>query len=112
MLSRVPAGPRRPVADADGAAIASLITAFFIPPVAIILGVVAQNQAHRRDLRPSAVAVWGTLLGAVFTVGVIIAVIVVAANQPDATQQWINCINNAVSNGQDPNVVCPPSPGP
>ena len=54
-------------AEADGAAIASLISAFFIPLLAIILGHVSRGQAKRRGLQPSAVATWGTVLGYVFT---------------------------------------------
>jgi hypothetical protein len=68
-----------PRAEADGAAIASLISAFFIPLLAIILGHVSRGQAKRRGLQPSAVATWGTVLGYVFTGLTVLVVILLVA---------------------------------
>lgn len=65
----------RPVADADGAAIASLIMAVVIPPLGIILGWIAISQAQRKGLRQSGAASWGLILGMLFTVAGIIAAI-------------------------------------
>jgi len=59
--------PAKPVAPADGAAIASLIAAFFIPFVAIVLGHVSRGTAKRAGYKPSAAATWGCVLGWVFT---------------------------------------------
>jgi hypothetical protein len=70
--------PVQPKADADGAAIASLIIAFFIPPLGIILGHVSRGQAKRAGRRPSAAATWGTVLGYVFTVLTVILIAAVA----------------------------------
>lgn len=67
----------RPRADADGAAIAALILAFFFPPLGIILGHVSRGQARRRGLRPSVPATLGCVLGYVFTVLGILGIIMI-----------------------------------
>ena len=68
-----------PRAEADGAAITALITAFFAPLLAIIFGHISRGQAKRKGLRPSAVATWGLVLGYVFTGLAVLLVISLAA---------------------------------
>src|SRR5260370_6870314 len=57
----------RPRADADGAAIAALITAFFFAPLGIIFGHVSRGQAKRRGRQPSVTATAGCVPGSIFT---------------------------------------------
>jgi hypothetical protein len=64
----------------NGLAIASLICAFFIPIVAIILGHIALNQIKQTGQEGRGLALAGTILGYVFTgLGLIIACIYVIA---------------------------------
>jgi hypothetical protein len=64
----------------NGLAIASLICAFFIPIVAIILGHIALNQIKQTGQEGRGLALAGTILGYVFTgIGLIIACIYVIA---------------------------------
>jgi peptidyl-prolyl cis-trans isomerase B (cyclophilin B) len=98
----ITAPPRlRPKANADGAAIAALICAFFIPPLGVIFGHVSRGQAKRAGQQPSAVATWGAVLGYVFTaltVIVIIAVIVAAVkfgSNPPTSPPGINGLTPA-----------------
>lgn len=95
-----------PVADADGAAIAGLITAFVIPPLGIVFGAVSRAQARRKGERPSGVATAALVLGCLFTVIMFIVVIVVAASGPDPMQVFTNCVNQAIANGENPS-QCP-----
>lgn len=62
----------------------------------------SRGQAKRKGLQPSGVATAGTVLGYLFTVCsvlvfVVLAAAVGAANDP--TQQFIDCVNNAIANG-------------
>jgi len=66
-------GQHAQVADADGAAIADLIVAFFIPPLGVVFGHVSWNQAKRRGLRPSGVATGAIYLGYIFSIIAVIA---------------------------------------
>ena len=75
-----------PRAEADGAAITALITAFFAPLLAIIFGHISRGQAKRKGLRPSAVATWGLVLGYVFTgLAVLLVIILVVATAKTAS---------------------------
>jgi hypothetical protein len=64
----------------DGLAIASLICAFFIPPLAIVFGHVSRHQAKKEHRAKSGIALAGLILGWIFTaVGIIVAIAVSAA---------------------------------
>jgi hypothetical protein len=103
LASRIEQGaPPPPQADADGAAIAALICAFFVPILGIIFGHVSRGQAKRAGKQPSGVATAGCVLGYIFTaitIIVIIAVAVAAAKAANSVQMacdvtnpnWPNC---------------------
>lgn len=97
----------RPIADADGTAIASLITAILIPPLGIVFGAVHISQAHRKGLQASGLASWGIGLGILLTLGWVIFVIALAAAVSKGTS-FQDCVNNAILNGADPSIVCTP----
>jgi len=67
---------RKPVADADAAAILSLVFAFLLPPLGFALGLISEGDARRKGFQPSQAAQWGTVLGLMFTV---LAVVLIAA---------------------------------
>ena len=69
-------------AEADGAAIASLICAFLLAPAAIVLGHTSRGKARRGGMRPALVATWGTVLGYIATGfwALVIAGAIAAAN--------------------------------
>jgi Domain of unknown function (DUF4190) len=88
-LPSTQSAPLPPTADADGAAIAALICAFFFPILGIIFGHVSRGQAKRAGKQPSGVATAGCVLGYIFTaitVIVIIAVAVAAAKAASSVQ--------------------------
>jgi hypothetical protein len=70
------AGPRTNVL-----AIVSLVAAFFIPLVGIITGHIALGQIKRTGEAGHGLALWGTILGYVFTV-IYLIIIVVSAILP------------------------------
>ena len=57
-------------------AIISLIAAFFVAPAAIVCGHIALSQIKKMGEQGRGLALAGTVLGYVFTVGAIIAVII------------------------------------
>jgi hypothetical protein len=72
------AGGKLP-SEHDGFAIASLVTAFFVPILAIIFGHLSNHRANLAHRAKSALAVTGLVLGYVFTgITALIIVIVVA----------------------------------
>jgi hypothetical protein len=77
-LANTQGAPPPPTADADGAAIAGLICAFFIAILGIIFGHVSRSQAKRAGKQPSGVATAGSVLGYIFTAITVIAIIAVA----------------------------------
>lgn len=94
--------PTKAPAVSNGLAISAFILAFFVPPAAIVLGHVSRGEARRADRQPSGLATAGLVLGYIFTVLAVLAVVIVvaaAANTGDATDQYINCVNQAIANG-------------
>jgi hypothetical protein len=69
----VPAAPAT-AGGTSGLAIAGIIIDFVIAPLGLILSIVAKSQARKAGLR-STVATVGIVLGIVFTVGDVIAII-------------------------------------
>jgi peptidyl-prolyl cis-trans isomerase B (cyclophilin B) len=75
----------------NGLAIASLICAFFVPIVAIILGHIALSQIKKTGQEGRGLALAGTILGYVFTGFIVlyfcavIAIFVLAANAPGSS---------------------------
>jgi hypothetical protein len=67
----------------DGLAIASLICAFFIPPLGIVFGHVSRHMAKKEHRPKSGIALAGLILGWIFTaitaIGIIVAIAVGAA---------------------------------
>ncbi len=88
--------PQAPVQH-DGLAIASLICAFFIPPLGIVFGHVSRHAAKQAHRAKSGIALAGLILGYIFTAaGIIVAIAVGAAvsssttavsGQPSASSQ-------------------------
>lgn len=82
----------KPVAEADGAAIAALILSFFVPLAGLILAYCHFSAAKRRGYAPSGVAVAGLIIswvGTVFGVlflAIFIASIIMAASQTGSYQ--------------------------
>jgi Domain of unknown function (DUF4190) len=104
-----PAPESRPPGEAvhDGLAIASLVLSLVYigglgSLLAVIFGHKSRGEARRAGRQPSGMATAGLVLGYIglaVTVIAVIVIIAVAASQPDATQQYINCVNNAIANG-------------
>ena len=75
----------------NGLAIASLICAFFVPIVAIILGHIALNQIKQTGQEGRGLALAGTILGYVFTGFILlyfcalIAIFIFAASAPGSS---------------------------
>lgn len=90
----------------DGLSITGFVLAFVLPLIGFILSWVAIAAAHRDGRRTSGLAVAGLVIGGLICL-VVVVIVAVAANQPDPTQQWINCLNQQLNN---PNLVCP-APG-
>ena len=84
--------PLPPRADADGAAIAALICAFFIPILGIVFGHVSRGQAKRAGKQPSGVATAGCVLGYVFTGFTALFVIVFAIAAAKASYDLNNVV--------------------
>lgn len=64
----------------DGLAIASLISAFFIPPLGIVFGHMSHHVAKQAHRARSGIATAGLVLGYLFTaIGIIVAIVVAAA---------------------------------
>ena len=74
----------------------------------IVLGHISNHQAKLAGRQRSGLAVAAVVLGYLAIVAVtIVATVLVAGSSPDQTQQYINCLNNAINTGQDASVVCP-----
>ena len=63
----------------DGLAVASLICAFFIPPLGVIFGHASDRVAAQEGRRRSGLAVAGIVLGCVGTIGWLVAFIALVA---------------------------------
>ena len=75
-MGPVPPGPQAPL---NTLAWVSVVVAFIVSPVAIVLGVVARKQIARTGERGRGLATLGTVLGSVFTaIGIATAVLVLA----------------------------------
>ena len=76
----------------------------------IILGHISNHQAKQAGRQRSGLAIAAVVLGyAALAALAIVVIILVAGSSTDPTQQYINCLNNAINNGQDPSVACPSS---
>lgn len=100
----------------DTLAILALVLCIIVPVVGwllgIVLGHISNHQAKAAGRRRSGLAIAAVVLGYAAVVIVAIVAIVWVAGQPaspDPTQQFINCLNNAINTGQDPSVACPSS---
>ena len=82
--------PPPPPRGTNGMAIAALICAFVFAPAGIVLGVIARNQIKRTGEDGRGLATAGLVLGVVFTVLGLIAVIL-----------WIVAVYWLVKNGND-----------
>ena len=61
----------------DGLAIASLVSAFFIPPLGIIFGHISHHVSKQAHRARSGIATAGLVLGYLFTaIGIIVAIVV------------------------------------
>jgi hypothetical protein len=70
----------RPRADADGAAIAAIITVWFLPLLGVILGHVSRGAAKRHGLEPASVATAAMIIGYIgLALGVLLGIMVVLA---------------------------------
>lgn len=108
-ITTAEAPERKPPGEAvhDGLAVASLVLSLVYVGglgslLAVIFGHKSRGAARRAGRQPSGLATAGLVLGYIglaVTVIVVIVIIAVAASQPDATQQYINCVNNAIANG-------------
>ena len=103
---RAPQGPQAPL---NTLAWVSVVVAFFVSPVAILLGILARKQIARTGERGRGLATLGAVLGSVFTViGIATTVIVlVLATQVTAAIQAATPVPAPV-----PSVVTPPSAAP
>lgn len=72
-------------AEHDGFAIASLVTAFFLPILGIIFGHLSNHRAKLAHRAKSGLAVAGLVLGYVFTVISVLVIIIVAAAASSTT---------------------------
>lgn len=101
----VPGPPRsQPVrlpSRATGIDVTAFILAFLIPLIGAIIGMVAIADAHKQGRQASGLAVAAVVIGwvAVLIVVIVVIAVAVAHQSPDPTQQYINCMNNAIANG-------------
>jgi ABC-type Fe3+ transport system permease subunit len=87
----------------DGLAITAFILAWFMPLLGFILGCVSIGSAHRDGRNASGLAIAGAVIGGLATVIIVIVIIAILGSQPDALQQYLNCLNNQLNN---PDLVC------
>lgn len=99
-----PVKPPLAPATHSGLDIAALICAFFIAPAGLILGIAGIASAHGEGRRASWLSVAAVVIVAVEVIAVVAVIIAITANQPDAVQQYVNCVNQQISN---PYLVCP-----
>lgn len=91
----------------NGLAITAFVAAFVFPPAAVVLGHVSHHEAKVAGRQPSGLATAGLVLGYIFiALGILLAIVLVAsvAHTGDATDQYINCVNQAIANGTDSSV--------
>lgn len=86
----------------NGLAIAALIFGVFFWPLGIVFGLVSNHEAKAAHRKRSGLAIAGVVLGCVGMAVLLIILVVAASSHPDPTQQYINCVNNAVANGTPP----------
>jgi hypothetical protein len=115
-MGPMPQGPVRPQAPLNTLAWVSVVVAFVVSPVAIVLGILARRQIARTGERGRGLATLGTVLGSVFTViGIATAILVLAlATTFTATLQATAPVP-AVDTGAPapaPSVVSAPSSAP
>jgi peptidyl-prolyl cis-trans isomerase B (cyclophilin B) len=109
------AGSKLP-SEHDGFAIASLVTAFFLPILGIIFGHLSNHRAKLAHRAESGLAVAGLVLGYLFTVISVLVIIIVAAasSTPAASMTPAPPARSAPSNIANPDPVnpAPSSPAP
>jgi peptidyl-prolyl cis-trans isomerase B (cyclophilin B) len=115
-MGPMPQGPVGPVAPLNTLAWVSVVVAFVVSPVAIVLGILARKQIARTGERGRGLATLGTVLGSVFTViGIATTILVLAlATTFTATLQATAPVP-AVDTGAPapaPSVVSAPSSAP
>jgi hypothetical protein len=79
-----PPAPGKAPAEHDGFAIASLVTAFFVPILAIVFGHVSNHRAKLARRARSGLAIAGLILGYLFT-GLITLIIAIAVASASST---------------------------
>src|SRR5690349_12009192 len=72
-----PVAPRtpQPKSAMNGMAVASLVSAFVFPPLAIVLGHTALGEINTRQQRGRSIAVLGLVLGYAFTIPIAVVLI-------------------------------------
>jgi hypothetical protein len=103
-------------ASPDGLAIASLVLGI-VPVVpllgsvlAITFGASSRGKAKRAGMRPHPMSAWGLGLGIATLVitAIVVIALIVAANSTSPEQAYMNCLNNAISNGTWAGTCTPP----
>ena len=109
------AGSKLP-SEHDGFAIASLVTAFFLPILGIIFGHLSNHRAKLAHRAKSGLAVAGLVLGYLFTVisVLVISIVAAASSTPAASMTPAPPARSAPSNiaNPDPVSAAPSSPAP
>lgn len=110
MYAPQPPVPQRQPSQNTGLDITAFVLAFFFPLIGFILGWVAVSSAHKGGRKAAGLSVAAMIIGGVASLIIVVVLIAIGISAADATnhtQDYMNCVNNAINSGADPSTCQP-----